>query len=167
MPYSTRQKSLSLLSLDIQLPVTLAKQAAAQFSPKQKREEVDLSIPGFENDKDIALTPTGLFSGHSEIISTNYATLPPLEKDEKEFMEIAKVMQKRAMKTDVEINSDITSEIDYSILNLNEDSLFGTKVLAIANTIEFISSPATLLSINSLERGKQSNEYGSKSIVIP
>ena len=159
MPYNTRQKSLSLLSLDIQLPVTLAKQAAAQFSPKQKRElspspEVNLSIPGFENDKDIALTPTGLFSGHTEIISTNFATLPPLEKDEKEFMEIAKVMQKRAMNTDVEMNSDITSEIDYSILNLNEDSLFGTKVLAIANTIEFISSPATLLSINSLERGK-------------
>jgi hypothetical protein len=126
--------------------------------------EVDLSSPEFEDDNMVSPpTPTGSFSGRIEPVRNNRATSPPLEKDEKEFTQTARGMQKRTMSGDVEMGGGVPSEMDHSTKNLDNDTLFGKEQhLAVANTTAYVSSPAmkaTLSPLNTLKRGfEESND---------
>lgn len=125
--------------------------------------EVDLSSPEFE-DEDIATppTPSGSFSGRVEPVRNTRASSPPLEKDEKEFTQTARGMQKRKQSGDIQM-SGIPSEMDYHpTKNLDSDSLFGEgKHLSVLNTSVFVSSPAMKpsLALSTLKRGfEESND---------
>lgn len=118
--------------------------------------EVDLSSPEFEDDDMVSPpTPTGSFSGHIEPVRNNRATSPPLEKDEKEFTQTARGMQKRSLSRDAKTSS-VPSEMDHPTKNIDSDALFGEgRHLVISSTAVFISSPAMKpsLSLNTLKRG--------------
>lgn len=106
--------------------------------------EVDLSSPEFDDD-DMATppTPTGSFSGRKgPLPRNNRASSPPLEKDEKEFTQTARGMQKRKLSGDVEMGGVPSEMADHSTKNLDND-LFGEgRSLAVHNSAVFISSPA-------------------------
>ena len=73
--------------------------------------QVDLSSPEFEDDDMVSPpTPTGSFSGGIEPVRNDRATSPPLEKDEKEFIQTARGMQRRTMSVDVEMSGGVPSE---------------------------------------------------------
>lgn len=106
--------------------------------------EVDLSSPELD-DQDMLTppTPTGSFSGRREPPRHNRATSPPLEKDEKEFTQTARGMQKRALSVDT-LMSGVPSEMeDHPARAMDPDALFGEgRALAVLNTSVFVSSPA-------------------------
>lgn len=129
--------------------------------------EVDLSSPEFEDDDMVSPpTPTGSFSGRIEPVRSNRATSPPLEKDEKEFTQTARGMQKRTMTGDVVMSGGVPSEMDHPTKNIDNDALFGEgRHLAVANTSVFASSPAMKpsLSVNTLKRGfEESNDLWAR-----
>ncbi|KAK2626880.1 hypothetical protein QTJ16_004055 [Diplocarpon rosae] len=106
--------------------------------------EVDLSSPEFE-DEDMATppTPTGSFSSRStEASRIHRATSPPLEKDEKEFTQTARGMQKRKLSADTQMSGVPSEMTDHPARNLDE-SLFGeARNLSVLNSSVFSSSPA-------------------------
>lgn len=106
--------------------------------------EVDLSSPELEDD-DMATppTPTGSFSGRAIPAPRNHrATSPPLEKDEKEFTQTARGMQKRKLSADVPTSGVPSEMTDQPTRNL-DDSLFGeARTLSVLNSSVFVSSPA-------------------------
>jgi hypothetical protein len=128
--------------------------------------EVDLSSPDFGDVEDNNLvappTPTGSFSGrlpHQEPItpstlSRNHrANSPPLEKDEKEFTQTARGMQKRQLSQDVDAQmedaamqpSSALPGVEYNLSKHMEidGELFGDNGRAHAITqTAFLSSPA-------------------------
>ena len=70
--------------------------------------EVDLSSPDIEND-DIAipLRLDGVSSGLPAALPRNHrTTLPPLEKDETEFVQTAREIQKRNINVDVQMGAE-------------------------------------------------------------
>ncbi|KAE8441147.1 hypothetical protein EG329_005830 [Mollisiaceae sp. DMI_Dod_QoI] len=106
--------------------------------------EVDLSSPEFDDDDMVTPpTPTGSFSGRKEHLPrNNRASSPPLEKDEKEFTQTARGMQKRKLSRDVEMGGVPSEMADHPTKNLDND-LFGEgRNLNVANATVFISSPA-------------------------
>lgn len=130
--------------------------------------EVDLSSTEFDDD-DLATppTPTGSFSGRTEMVPRNHrATSPPLEKDEKEFTQTARGMQKRKLSGDVQMTG-VPSEMEYhSPKHLDADALFGeARNLTVGTATLFVSSPAMKpsMSHNGLKRGfEDSNDLWTR-----
>ena len=122
--------------------------------------EVDLSTLEFD-DEDMATppTPTGSFHGHPRpepALRNTRATSPPLEKDEKEFTQTARGMQRRKLSGDFVMSGVPSEVVDNSTRNLESDALFGEgRNLTVASTAVFVSSPAMKpsLSVNTLKRG--------------
>ncbi|KAI6713276.1 hypothetical protein JHW43_004149 [Diplocarpon mali] len=138
-------------------PVSSAASRSEEADAERRRElspspEVDLSSPEFE-DEDIAMppTPTGSFSGRGTEAARNHrATSPPLEKDEKEFTQTARGMQKRKLSADTQ-SSGVPSEMTDHPTRNSDDSLFGeARNLSASNSSVFISSPAMKPTANSL-----------------
>ncbi|RDL42037.1 Uncharacterized protein BP5553_02016 [Venustampulla echinocandica] len=120
--------------------------------------EVDLSSPEFEGDDAMTPpTPTGSFSGRLEpVIRNNRASSPPLEKDEKEFTQTARGMQKRKLTRDIQMSGVPSDMEDHPMKSPDSDALFGDgKHLNPAHTGIFVSSPAMKPSftIGGLKRG--------------
>jgi hypothetical protein len=88
-------------------------------------------------------TPSGSFSGRTEPVRNHRAASPPLEKDEKEFTQTARGMQKRNLGGNPQL-SGVPSEVeDHSAKTIDSDALFGEgRTLNVLNTAIFISSPA-------------------------
>jgi hypothetical protein len=128
--------------------------------------EVDLSTPEFDEMEHDSLatppTPSGSFTGRlplpervsSSILARNHrAASPPLEKDEKEFTQTARGMQKRQLSQDLDTQmkepvsqpSQGVPEVEYHIskhMDIDGD-LFGDNARhhALGNAM-FVSSPA-------------------------
>ncbi|RAL63879.1 hypothetical protein DID88_003522 [Monilinia fructigena] len=114
--------------------------------------EVDLSSEEYEDDDSITPpTPTGSFSGRLERpVRNNRASSVGLEKDEKEFTQTARGMQKRkfngeapsylAKPSDM---TDMPSNIsDTPMKSVESDPFFGEgRGLSVTNTAVFIGSP--------------------------
>jgi len=127
--------------------------------------EVDLSAPDFEDDDMVTPpTPTGSFSGRVEPARNHRATSPPLEKDEKEFTQTARGMQKRKLSRDEldgQMNGVPSELTDHSTRTVDSDALFGEgKNLTVTTTAMFVSSPAMKPSLSlNLKRGfEESND---------
>jgi hypothetical protein len=106
--------------------------------------EVDLSSPELD-DQDLLTppTPTGSFSGRREAPRNNRATSPPLEKDEKEFTQTARGMQKRSLGGSLLVGGVPSEMEDHPARALDPDALFGEgRALNVLNTSVFVSSPA-------------------------
>ncbi|CAG8950743.1 hypothetical protein HYFRA_00002954 [Hymenoscyphus fraxineus] len=123
--------------------------------------EVDLSSTEFDDDDIISPpTPTGSFSGRPDAaIRNNRASSPPLEKDEKEFTQTARGMQKRKFSGDVNMSGVPSDMADHPMKSSETDVLFGMHpsfpgMGKSFHAAEF-SSPAMKphLSINVLKRG--------------
>lgn len=105
-------------------------------------------------------TPTGSFHGRSRAepaLRHNRASSPPLEKDEKEFTQTARGMQKRQMSADVTMLC-VPSELEeHSARVLETDaSLFcEPRGLTVTNSSVFVTSPAMkpILQLSTLKRG--------------
>ncbi|KAI9051157.1 hypothetical protein LZ554_005259 [Drepanopeziza brunnea f. sp. 'monogermtubi'] len=114
--------------------------------------EVDLSSPGYEDD-DVTTppTPTGSFSARTAQTPRNHrATSPPLEKDEKEFTQTARGMQKRKLSADTRMSGVPSEMTDHPTRSL-DDSLFGeARNLNVLNSSVFTSSPAMKPTMNNL-----------------
>ncbi|KAH8808440.1 hypothetical protein F5884DRAFT_677178 [Xylogone sp. PMI_703] len=137
----------------------------AEADAERRREispspEVDLSSPEFEND-DMPMppTPSGSYTGRVDRIVRNHrAASPPLEKDEREFTQTARGMQKRKLTGDSETTGVPSLEMeDQQARNfLEPDMLFGEGrpgAAVIAGSV-FLSSPAMKPSpsMNTLKR---------------
>ncbi|TVY25027.1 hypothetical protein LHYA1_G006446 [Lachnellula hyalina] len=130
--------------------------------------EVDLSSPEFDGDDMMAPpTPTGSFHGRVEPPArNNRASSPPLEKDEKEFTQTARGMQKRQMSGDIQM-SGVPSDMEgHPVKTLDADTLFGDgKHLNVSGTTTFLSSPAMKpsLSLSTLKKGiEDSNDMWAR-----
>lgn len=129
--------------------------------------EVDLSSPEFDDATMISPpTPSGSFSGRVDHMPrNNRATSPPLEKDEKEFTQTARGMQKRKMSQDLDtLMGGVPSDMDHPTTrhNAESDTLFGDgRNLAVATQPVWVSSPAMKpsLSLNILGVRKDSEEW--------
>jgi hypothetical protein len=119
--------------------------------------EVDLSSPEFD-DEDMTAppTPSGSFSSRRDSTQRNHrATSPPLEKDEKEFTQTARGMQKRQLSKDSNMGGVPSEMADHPTKPVESDVLFGEgRNLTVAQTSVFISSPAMKpsLSVNTMKR---------------
>lgn len=118
--------------------------------------EVDLSSTEFEEEDMVAPgTPSTSFSSRRVQNSRNHrATSPPLEKDEKEFTQTARGMQRRQMSRDDTDMPSVPSEMaDHPTKTTDHDGLFG-RSLTVASTTMFVSSPAMKpsLSLNTMKR---------------
>ncbi|RDW72043.1 hypothetical protein BP5796_08077 [Coleophoma crateriformis] len=126
--------------------------------------EVDLSSPEFEDDDMVTPpTPTGSFSSRSEIEPRNHrAASPPLEKDEKEFTQTARGMQKRKLSGDMHMGG-VPSEMEhYTPKYLDNEALFGEGRTATVGAA-FVSSPAMKpTGINQLKRSLEENDMWSR-----
>ena len=118
--------------------------------------EVDLSSPEFDGDDMSPPTPTGSFSGRKEPIIRNHrASSPPLEKDEKEFTQTARGMQKRKLTGDTQMSGVPSDMADHHMRSPETDVWFGEgRHLNVLNSALFVSSPAMKpsLSLNTLKR---------------
>lgn len=129
--------------------------------------EVDLSSPEFD-DEDMVTppTPTGSFSGRLESVRNTRASSPPLEKDEKEFTQTARGMQKRKLSGDDTEMSGVPSDMeDHPTKNLDADVLFGEgRNLGVTEKMVFVSSPAMKpsLALNTLKRGFEENDLWAR-----
>lgn len=141
----------------------------AEADAERRRElspspEVDLSSPEFEDDEiPTPPTPSGSYSGRVDRIMRNHrGSSPPLEKDEREFTQTARGMQKRKLNGDVEMTDGIPSSVDIEDQQarnfLEADTLFGEggrQSAALVAGGVFVSSPAMKpsVSMNMLKRG--------------
>jgi len=128
--------------------------------------EVDLSSPEFDDSTMMSPpTPSGSFSGRVDHMPrNNRATSPPLEKDEKEFTQTARGMQKRKMSQDLDtLMGGVPSEMDHPTTRHTEtETLFGEgRNLTVATQPVWVSSPAMKpsLSLNILGVKKDSEEW--------
>ena len=106
--------------------------------------EVDLSSNEFEDDDMVSPpTPTASFSGRLQPVRNQRASSPPLEKDEKEFTQTARGMQKRKLSGDFQMNG-VPSEMEgHPAKHVDNDALFGGRSINVTNTTFVSSSPAT------------------------
>ncbi|KAL3420779.1 putative mucin [Phlyctema vagabunda] len=106
--------------------------------------EVDLSSTEFDDD-DLATppTPTGSFSGRTELQRRNHrAASPPLEKDEKEFTQTARGMQKRKLSGDSHMIGAPSEVEHYTPRQFDGEALFGEGRHGNLHPSVFASSPA-------------------------
>lgn len=125
--------------------------------------EVDLSSPELDDQDMLAPpTPTGSFSGCTAPPQNNRAASPPLEKDEKEFTQTARGMQKRSLGGNTQTGGVPSEMEDHPAKTMDADSLFGEgRILNVLNTAMFVSSPAMKpsLSLATLKRSfEESND---------
>lgn len=117
--------------------------------------EVDLSSPELDDQDMLAPpTPTGSFSGRRPPPRHHRTASPPLEKDEKEFTQTARGMQKRNLARS-QMNSVPSEMEEYPAKAMDSDALFGEgRALNVLNTAVFVSSPAMKpsLSLSTLKR---------------
>jgi hypothetical protein len=110
-------------------------------------------------------TPTGSFSGRIEPVRNTRASSPPLEKDEKEFTQTARGMQKRKLSDDVEM-SGVPSDMEgHPTKNLDADSFFEEgRHLDVHTQAVFVSSPAMKpsLALNILKRPFEENDLWAR-----
>ncbi|KAJ8061252.1 hypothetical protein OCU04_010321 [Sclerotinia nivalis] len=112
--------------------------------------EVDLSSEEYDDDDSvIPPTPTGSFSGRFERpVRNNRASSVGLEKDEKEFTQTARGMQKRRFSGEPPSKpsdmTDMPSNIsDTPMKSVESDPFFGeSRGLTVSNTAVFMNSPA-------------------------
>lgn len=115
--------------------------------------EVDLSSPELDDidmDDDSLMappTPTGSFSGRlvaptKPNIRSHRADEPPLEKDEKEFTQTARGMQKRKLSGSSEPQTVVPPSSVVPKFEVNNKSDFDNDLFAIKNREAFPSSPA-------------------------
>ncbi|KAH7380829.1 hypothetical protein BKA64DRAFT_221531 [Cadophora sp. MPI-SDFR-AT-0126] len=153
-PSTIQFQSRAIISPSISSAASRSDEADAErrreLSPSP---EVDLSSPEFE-DEDMATppTPTGSFSGRPTEAPRNHrATSPPLEKDEKEFTQTARGMQKRKLSADVQMSGVPSEMTDHPTKSLEADSLFGeARNLNVLNSSVFASSPAMKPTVNTM-----------------
>lgn len=130
--------------------------------------EVDLSSTEFDDHDMVAHpTPTGSFSGRiNEPVRNSRASSPPLEKDEKEFTQTARGMQKRQLSAaDVKM-SGVPSDMEgHPTKSMEPDALFGDgRTLSVNTSTVFISSPALKpsLAVNTLKRSFEENDLWTR-----
>ncbi|KAI9738981.1 MAG: hypothetical protein M1818_005295 [Claussenomyces sp. TS43310] len=98
--------------------------------------EVDLSSPEFDEMDDVNVappTPTGSFSGRltkleptaSSVLRNHRSASPPLEKDEKEFTQTARGMQKRKLSSAMDAQPAAPSAVENAIHIHLDGDLFG------------------------------------------
>jgi hypothetical protein len=106
--------------------------------------EVDLSSPELDDEDMLSPpTPTGSFSGRREPPRNTRATSPPLEKDEKEFTQTARGMQKRNLGGSTQVGGVPSEMEDHPTRAMEPDALFDEgRTLTVLNTSVFVSSPA-------------------------
>jgi hypothetical protein len=100
-------------------------------------------------------TPTGSFSGRRQPARNHRTASPPLEKDEKEFTQTARGMQKRNLAGRSQMSSVPSEMEDHPAKAMDSDALFGEgRALNVLNTAVFVSSPAMKpsLSVSTLKR---------------
>ena len=130
--------------------------------------EVDLSTPDFDDEEMvIPPTPTGSFSGRIiEPARNTRASSPPLEKDEKEFTQTARGMQKRKLSGDDVEMSGVPSDIEgHPTKAMDSEALFGEgRNLSVNTTAVFISSPTMKPSLmsNTLKRPSEENDLWAR-----
>lgn len=111
-------------------------------------------------------TPTGSFSGRTETVRNTRASSPPLEKDEKEFTQTARGMQKRKLGGDDVEMSGVPSDMeDHHAKNLEGDAFFGEgRNPAVHHAAVFVSSPAMKpsLALNILKRPFEENDLWAR-----
>ncbi|KAG9239472.1 hypothetical protein BJ875DRAFT_501339 [Amylocarpus encephaloides] len=113
--------------------------------------EVDLSSPEFDDEDIISPpTPTGSFSGRTEPVNRNHrASSPPLEKDEKEFTQTARGMQKRKLGGDTRMSGMPSDMADHPMKSPESDAFFGEgRHLTVPHGAEFVSSPSVKPSLS-------------------
>lgn len=109
-------------------------------------------------------TPSTSFSSRrGQTQRNNRATSPPLEKDEKEFTQTARGMQRRQLSRDDTEMDGVPSEMTgHPAKTTEHEGLFGDgRNLTVAPTTLFVSSPAMKpsLSLNTMKRGfEESND---------
>jgi len=108
--------------------------------------EVDLSSPEFD-DEDLSLpgsTTSSFNSRRPANTRSHRASSPPLEKDEKEFTQTARGMQKRKLSRDDTQMTGVPSQIDGQPTKSNDNELLfpDGRNLTVAQTAVFLSSPA-------------------------
>ncbi|XMA10112.1 hypothetical protein WAI453_002903 [Rhynchosporium graminicola] len=153
-PSTAHFQSRAIISPSISSAASRSDEADAErrreLSPSP---EVDLSSTEFEAD-DMAMppTPTGSFSGRPTEAPRNHrATSPPLEKDEKEFTQTARGMQRRKLSADVQMSGVPSEMTDHPTKTLEADSLFGeARSLHVLNSSVFTSSPAMKPTMNTM-----------------
>lgn len=108
--------------------------------------EVDLSSPEFDDeDMSVPGSATASFGSRRPANSRNHrASSPPLEKDEKEFTQTARGMQKRKLSKDDTPMTGIPSQLDGQPTKSNDNEIFfpDGRNLTVAQTAVFLSSPA-------------------------
>jgi len=121
--------------------------------------EVDLSSPEFEDeDMTVPGSATSSFTTRRPAGSRNHrASSPPLEKDEKEFTQTARGMQKRQLSRDDTQMTGVPSQLDGHPAKSNETEIFfpDGRNLTVAQTAVFLSSPAMKpsVSLHTMKRG--------------
>jgi hypothetical protein len=130
--------------------------------------EVDLSSPELEGDDMSPPTSIGSFTTRVESsIRNSRASSPPLEKDEKEFTQTARGMQKRKLSGDTRMSGVPSDMADHPVRSseTHPDALFGEgRHLGIPHGGLFVSSPAMKpsLSLNTLKRGFDETELWAR-----
>ncbi|ESZ91304.1 hypothetical protein SBOR_8303 [Sclerotinia borealis F-4128] len=112
--------------------------------------EVDLSSEEYDDDVSITPpTPTGSFAGrHERSVRNNRTSSPPLEKDEKEFTQTARGMQKRKFSGEALSKPSDLTDMPSNVSNtpmksVESDPFFGEgRGLSVSNTGIFLNSPA-------------------------
>jgi len=136
--------------------------------------EVDLSSPEFDDVEDDGVvappTPTGSFSGrltHQEPVSSSVlarnhrAASPPLEKDEKEFTQTARGMQRRKLSQSVDVShvAQPSSAVQDTVAIHLDGELFGDHSRGhTMNHHTFPSSPAFKPTMNASTASKRGFE---------
>jgi len=123
--------------------------------------ELDLSSTEFDYDDAMTPpTPAGSFSSrNAPVVRSNRATSPPLEKDEKEFTQTARGMQKRKLSGDAQVGGAPSEMEDHISRALDSsDALFGEgprNLNVVGAASVFVSSPAMRpsLALSTLKRG--------------
>jgi hypothetical protein len=128
--------------------------------------EVDLSSPELEGDDMSPPTSIGSFTSRIETsIRNSRASSPPLEKDEKEFTQTARGMQKRKLSGDIHMSGVPSDMADHPVRSSETETLFGEgRHLNIPQGTLFVSSPAMKpsLSLNTLKRGFEETDLWAK-----
>jgi len=128
--------------------------------------EVDLSSNEYE-DEDMASppSPTVSFSQRRQPTRNNRASSPPLEKDEKEFTQTARGMQKRKLSGDFQMGG-VPSEMEGHSTKHNDDTLFGeSRHMHVPSATLFISSPAIKPSLSLKSPGTLKRSFEESSDV--
>jgi hypothetical protein len=163
--------SVQFLQRSIITPSLSSASRSDEADAERRRElspspEVDLSSPELEGDDISPPTSIGSFTGRIESsIRNSRASSPPLEKDEKEFTQTARGMQRRKLSGDTHMSGVPSDMVDHRIRSSETEVLFGEgRHLSIPQGALFVSSPAMKpsLSLNTLKRGFEETDLWAR-----